>query len=294
MNDTNADISEWIINEPYVPRNVICFLIRGFQAPNPEDQEFVTQSLRSAFELQAIAITGLTSGFGHETMPKNNVEFTFHERYGRPFDKLFEYWFIEHARHLHSQREASYRHMNTLTTGGNDREQTHVASSVDLVFVEPDPTHCRVMKAWVAMHALPLHYSGIVSKRDIGGLPSKPSAFPKFRNRRKNPSVVKPVPVRLALDADWYTGAPIERFAQLLVDRVNIQAADPRMRDMSKPIPDGKLQHFGPEHDPRYDAFLQEQLVEAVLEPRTLHVQSHQRYYVPDVKTLRQKEPVDA
>jgi hypothetical protein len=93
-----------------------------------------------------------------DTGKPGSIEPTFrwNEKYGRPIDGFFWWW--------------KSKHQDSWYSGKISDDNTF-----DLMFVEVDPTHTKVVHAYYTYHMYPKKYSGIASIRDL----TQPVPFPK-------------------------------------------------------------------------------------------------------------------
>ena len=215
--------TEWVNNQQYIRRNLICVLLEaptGFQhLPNPE---MWVGTLRAIMELHAQRITGLTASLtvntaetpfgGGGTMqedPTNVTEAQSHitielnEKYGMPFARFFDGW----IRHLIMDPYSKFATINTFSSG---RVTDMLADrySMTCAFFEPDPTHTRVVKAWIGTHMFPKSNGEIIGARDI-------TAAGEAAN------------YSIEFSGIFQYGLGVNRFCQQLLDTIDITGASP-------------------------------------------------------------------
>lgn len=180
----------YVSNSAYVRRNVIAVLIeapRGFDdLPDPDKWR---KTLKALVELQADSIAGLTStltvenvenavgGAGEMQEDSSNVTrertvptFTWTEKYGKPINAFLTGWITELimdpitkvpgvvTRALQDEGPSGGK-----LTGDLLPDYT----SMTVLFFEPDPTHTRVIHAWLSTNMRPKTAGEVVGSRDL-------------------------------------------------------------------------------------------------------------------------------
>ena len=216
--------TEWVNNQQYIRRNLICVLLEaptGFASlPNPD---WWVGTLRAIMELHAQRITGLTASLTVETAdtpfggsgqmqsdPTNvteaqsQVTVELNEKYGMPFSRFFDGW----IRHLIMDPYSKFATINTLGTGKRVTDMLADRYSMTCAFIEPDPTHTRVVKAWLGTGMYPKSNGEIVGSRDLtaGGEASNYS---------------------IEFTGIYQFGLGVNRFCQTLLDNIDITGASP-------------------------------------------------------------------
>lgn len=217
------NLVEWVSNQAYVSRPVICLLV---EAPRmftvmPDPQKWIA-SLKALFEVHARSIEGLNAGLTVETdehpvggageqqeevvnvtRERTQPRFTFIEKYGRPIQKLLDYW----IRYGLMDPETKFALLSTL----NNREVTDLLAdwyTATCLFIEPDPLHKKVNKAWLTTNMFPKGTGEITAKRDL-------TAGQEI----------------LTLDIEFagisQVGDGVNAFAQQILNSINITNADP-------------------------------------------------------------------
>lgn len=154
-------MESWVSNQAYVPRNLIAVVVRNLP-PHAEGDRTVPETLRAILELHPQSITGLKTAFGPEAV-EIFPTVVLQERYGRPIDKFFWWWYNKY-------REQWF-----------EDEFPH-DSTIDVMFIEPDPTHTVAAQAFFCYDMYPHEFSGLESKRDLRNpapFPSTPIEPPK-------------------------------------------------------------------------------------------------------------------
>lgn len=219
----SPNLVEWVSNQAYVSRPVICLLV---EAPRmftvmPDSQKWIA-SLKALFEVHARSIEGLNAGLTVETdehpvggageqqeeivnvtRERTRPRFTFIEKYGRPIQKLLDYW----IRYGMMDTESKFALLGTL----NNQEVTDLLAdwyTATCLFIEPDPLHKKVNKAWLTTNMFPKGTGEITAKRDL-------TASQEI----------------LTLDIEFagisQVGDGVNAFAQQILDSINITNADP-------------------------------------------------------------------
>lgn len=219
----SPNLVEWVSNQAYVSRPVICLLV---EAPRmftvmPDSQKWIA-SLKALFEVHARSIEELNAGLTVETdehpvggageqqeeivnvtRERTQPRFTFIEKYGRPIQKLLDYW----IRYGMMDPESKFALLGTL----NSQEVTDLLAdwyTATCLFIEPDPLHKKVNKAWLTTNMFPKGTGVITAKRDL-------TAGQEI----------------LTLDIEFagisQVGDGVNAFAQQILDSINITNADP-------------------------------------------------------------------
>lgn len=182
QNGYAPNLVEWVSNQSYVRRNLICLLIeapRGFQyMPDPD---FWVKALKTMVERHAKTIDGFGRGLevataetavsgGGEmqqdptnvTRARSNPSFTFVDKYGRPIQTFIEEWITN----LIMDPDSKVPNIATLDTVRPDDMLADMYGAT-MLFIEPDPTHQTVTKAWLTTNMYPKQTGDISGKRDL-------------------------------------------------------------------------------------------------------------------------------
>jgi len=177
------ELAEWVSNQTYVRKNVICILIEaptGFQRlPNAA---VWVQTLRSLVELHALSIDGLNAGLEVEFASNpvggagqvqedftdvketlSNVTFRWNEKYGMPVANFFRGWITN----LMMDPNSKVANMFTIAAGSGPTDQLSDVTSATMLFLEPDPTYTKVVKSWLITNMMPKSTGEITGKRDL-------------------------------------------------------------------------------------------------------------------------------
>jgi hypothetical protein len=220
------NLTELVSNQAYVTRPLICIVL---EVPKmftimPDSQKWIG-SIKALFELHARSIDGFNAslkvdfdphpvgGAGEEqeevtnvTREKSSPKFTFIEKYGRPIQTLLEYWIMYGM----MSPEAKYAMIGTMT-GGKVTDLLSDWFTATCLFVEPDPLHKNVSKAWITTNMMPKGTGDITAKRDLTSAQEM-----------------------LTLDVEFtgvsQYGIGVNLFAQNILKTINITHADPFMR----------------------------------------------------------------
>lgn len=220
------NLTEWISNQAYVSRPLICLLV---EAPRmftvmPDSQKWIA-SLKSLFELHARTIDGMNAGLKADfdehpvggagemqqelvnmTRERSQPKFTFIEKYGRPIQTLLDYW----LRYGGMDPETKYALLGTM---GRSEVKDMLADwyTATCLFIVPDPLHKTVDKAWLTTNMMPQGTGEISAKRDLTSSQEM-----------------------LTLDIEFtgisQVGMGVNKFAQDMLNKINILNADPFMR----------------------------------------------------------------
>ena len=177
------ELSEWVSNQAYVRKNVVCILIEaptGFQRlSNPQ---VWVQTLRSLVELHALSIDGLNAGLEVEFASNpvggsgqvqedftdvketlSNVTFKWSEKYGMPVATFFRGWITN----LMMDPNTKIANMFTLDPTNGPTDQLSDVTSATMLFIEPDPTFTHVVKSWLITNMMPKSTGEITGRRDL-------------------------------------------------------------------------------------------------------------------------------
>jgi hypothetical protein len=232
------NLAEWVSNQAYVRRNLICILVeapRMFQYM-PDGNKWI-QSLKSLVELHARSIEGFNAGLtveldehpvgGAGEMQQEVIDvkrtrsepvFAFVEKYGRPIQTFLDYW----IRYGLMDPDTKYALIGTVNNAPNDILADWY--SMTCLFIEPDPTHKKVIQSWLTTNMFPKSNGEIVGKRDL-------TAASEVLN--------------LSVEFTGLTqyGIGVNQFAQKVLSNITITHSDPFFRpafvtssDFDKPI----------------------------------------------------------
>jgi|ERR1035437_923475 hypothetical protein len=177
------NLSQWISNQSYVRRNLVCLLIEApkFFDIMPNNTKWV-QTLRSLVELHAKSIDGLHAGLtvdvsdtpvggGGEvqeevtnvTRARSQPTFVFQEKYGMPIQSFLRDWITYGL----MDPDTKFANVGTLDPTKVPKDMLADWYSCTCLFFEPDPTHRKVVKAWLVTNMFPKGTGDIDGKRDL-------------------------------------------------------------------------------------------------------------------------------
>jgi hypothetical protein len=219
-------LDQWVSNQAYVPKSLICLLVeapRGMQLlPNPDVQ---VGTLRSLVELQAQSITGLTAtlevelastaiggagqvqeDFTNVTQAVSKPVFKWGEKYGMAVANYMYSWITNLIMDPHT------KYPNVITLGANKPTDTLAdLYAATMIFIEPDPTHTKVVKAWLCTNMYPTSSGEITSRRELS-------------------SASEVVTHDITFTAISQYGLGVNKFAQTLLDTISTVGANPQHR----------------------------------------------------------------
>ena len=221
------ELSEWVSNASYVRRNLICILIEspsGFQ--EMDEPDYWVGTLRSLVELHAETITGLNNtltvefsetpvGGGGQVQEdvidvkeaRSNIVFRWKEKYGMPINRFFGGW----IRFLLLDPHSKVASINTLP-GVKVPDMLPDRISATMLFIEPDPTHSQVVKAYLAANMMPKTSGDNVASKDKTQAGETASYDIEFTG------IV-------------ISNLGVHRFAQSIMDTISITGASPYNRN---------------------------------------------------------------
>ena len=219
------NLKEWISNQAYVRRNLVCILLESpkFFTLMPDPDKWVS-TLKSLVELHARSIEGFNAaltvdvdshpvgGAGelqdeviNVTRARTEPSFTFIEKYGRPIQTFIQHW-IEYAL---MNPETKYALLGTLENKPDDMLADWF--SMSCLFFEPDPTHSKIVQAWVTTNMYPKETGEITGKRDLT-------------------SASEILTLTIPFTGISQYGLGVNLFAQKILDTINHTKANPYLR----------------------------------------------------------------
>lgn len=220
-------LGEWVSSAAYVQRNMFPVLLAApkfFQ--NSIHSASLTAQLRALVELHPRSIEGLQSGLTVETAStpvggsgeeqdevvnvvraKSAPVFNFYEKYGRPIQSFLAWW-IQYGLMDPDTKQAN---VGTLASG-YPTDMLPDQYAMTMLFIEPDPTHRRVVKSWLCTNMFPKGTGDIIGKRDVTSSLSLQELSIEF-------------------SAITQVGLGVDRFAQQVMDTINITNANPYLRE---------------------------------------------------------------
>lgn len=221
------DLTEWVSNQAYVRRNLICLLVeapKGFNLlPNPEQW---VATLRALVELHPISIEGLNATLTVETTEtpvggagqmhedfvdvkeeRSQPTFKWNEKYGMPVASFLRGWIT----HLMMDPATKFANVSTFN-GRRPSDMLADMYSMTCAFIEPDPTHTKVVKSWLVTNMWPKGTGEITGRRDLTAQGESVSYDVQFTGISQ-------------------FGVGVDAFAQRLLDGINITGANPYNRN---------------------------------------------------------------
>ncbi len=220
------DYTQWVSNQSYIRRNLFCMLLeapRGFNFLQNGDKYIGV--LKSLVELHALSIDGLNAGlevetsetpvggggqrmqhFTNVTEAQSNPVFRFDEKYGMPVASFFRNWIT----HLMMDPHSKVANIGTLS-GNKPTDMLADMYSATMIFIEPDPTHTKVVKSWLCTNMFPTGTGEIVGRRDLTAAGEQTT-------------------YDITFTALTQFGLGVDQFAQSLLNGINITGANPYLR----------------------------------------------------------------
>lgn len=220
------DLREWVNNAAYVQRNLIPILVeapRFFQFF--DDPQLWVNVLRSMVELHPRSIEGLQDSltvdtdstpvggageiqqeFTNVTRPRSEPVFVWDERYGRPYFNMFQYWITYGL----MDPATKIANIGTLA-GARPTDMLPDQYAMTMMFIEPDPLHRYVNKAWLCTNMFPTSTGDSTGKRDLTTALTLQS-------------------MNITFTALTQVGAGVNAVAQRFLDAINITNANPHQR----------------------------------------------------------------
>lgn len=219
------DLTEWVSNQSYIRKNVIPLLVEAPKAFSLlRDPNTLIGSLRAMVELHAMSVDGLQMGLEVETVEtpvggagemqedfvdvkrtRSQVTFRWNEKIGMPIFSLHDVW----IRMLMMDPNTKFAGIAAL--GARPEDMLADQYSATMCFIEPDPSHTRVMKAWLGTNMFPKGTGEVVGRRDITQAGEQTSYDIQY-------------------SGIYQVGAGVDAFAQTLLDSISLTGANPQNR----------------------------------------------------------------
>jgi hypothetical protein len=221
------DYPSYLSNASYVKRNLIPFLIqapRGFNDLDPTGS--MIETLKSLVELHAKSIEGLQStlrvewaetpfgGAGEMQQDVTNVTrersqpaFSWTEKYGKPINRFLDFWITGLLMDPNTKYPGVV--MNNLSNRPTDLLPDYIAAT--MLFVEPDPTHTKVVEAWLCTNMMPETGGDNVGRRDLT-------------------AAGETIDYSVTFSAITQTGHGVRKFGQKLLDKLKMTNVNPNYR----------------------------------------------------------------
>jgi hypothetical protein len=221
------NLSEWVSNQAYIQRPLIALLIEaplGFRFMN--DPTFWIAALKNLFETNAKSITGLNSSIEVDWGSENPVSgggemqqdftdvkrqrsipvFTWVEKYGRPIQTFLYEWITN----LIADPDTKVANIATLGVG-NQIDLLADMYSATVLFIEPDPTQRKVIKAWLCTNMAPKGTGDILGRRELS-------------------SAMENQELQIEFTALTSSNLGVRAFAQTVLNSINYTNANPNMQ----------------------------------------------------------------
>ncbi len=226
QNGFAPNLAEWVSQTHYIRRNIHCILLeapRGFQyLPEPA---FWVSALKNMVEVHARTIEGLNAGLDVEdsqtpvsgggevfedtinvTRTRSDVTFAFTDLYGRPMQTFLQNWIL----YLMGDPDNKIPMINTLTTARPYDMLADIASAT-MLFIEPDPTHSKVAKAWLGTNMRPRTTGAIEGRKDLTAAGDLSE-------------------LSIGFTGVYQSGIGVDLFAQAILNSLNLNNANPNLR----------------------------------------------------------------
>ena len=220
-----SDLSQLLSSQLHIRSNIIAVVIEGPKGfsylPN---SSYYYAALRELVERQAISIDGLAQGLEVQTVEtpvgaagemmehpvkttraRSQVTMRWPERYGRPVFRFLS----SYIRNLIMDPDTNFAAIGTLSSKPTDMLMDMFGCTI--AFFEPDPTHSKVVQAWLGTGMWPKMTGDAVGRREITAA-SEETTY----------------------DVQWagvyQVGVGVDQFCQKLLDAMNIVNANPNNR----------------------------------------------------------------
>lgn len=226
QNGFRTDFEGYVNNSSYVKRNMIAVLVeapRGFQDLPKSDQWVAT--LKSLIELHPNSIEGMTSTLTAEfaettvggageiqedvsnvTRERSTPTFAWTEKYGKPINAFLTGWITN------LMMDPITKVPNIMTRKGD--KPTDILpdyTSATVLFIEPDPTHTRVVHAWLSTNMMPKTAGEVTGTRDLTTAGETVEYSVEFTSLTQE-------------------GLGVQLFAQRYMDEMNMNAVNPNLK----------------------------------------------------------------
>ena len=176
------NLSEWLSDQAYVRGNLLPFVLKmpGFFDLLPDSDKYRGMT-KELFERRARTIEGFNAGLKVETdehafggagemfqEPTNVTRartepvFTWQEIYGNAIQRYLSTW----IRFGIMDPDTKFSLLATID-GKQPDDRLADWYTMTMAFVEPDPTHRKVIKSWIVTNMFPLETGEIIGKRDL-------------------------------------------------------------------------------------------------------------------------------
>ncbi|MBE0438136.1 MAG: hypothetical protein IBX57_00015 [Gammaproteobacteria bacterium] len=227
QNGIRTNFEGYVSNAAYIRRNLIAVLVeapRGFQhLPNSEKW---VGTLKSLVELHANTIEGLQStltveyseeavgGAGEMQETATNVTrarsvpvFTWTEKYGKPINQFLTGWITNLI------MDPTTKVPNVMTRQGEKpTDLLPDYTGMTVMFIEPDPTHTRVVHAWLSTNMHPKTAGEVLGRRDLTQ-PGEPTQY------------------SVEFTSLTQEGLGVNTLAQRYLDEMNMSGINPNLKE---------------------------------------------------------------
>lgn len=227
QNGYSPDFQAYVGNAAYIRRNLIAILIeppRGFQ--DLEDPQYWVDTLKNLIELAPKSIDGLKQTLSVEhvetpfggagemqqdisnvTRERSTPTFTWTEKYGKAIAAFLNGWVLN----LIMDPETKYPRVVSSGTKPTDLLPDYTGMTV--LFFEPDPTHTKVITAWLSTNMRPNgQVAEVTGRRDLTAAGEQQEYSVEFT-------------------ALTQVGEGVKRFAQEMLDLMTLTGANPNLRE---------------------------------------------------------------
>lgn len=227
QNGFSTDFTSYVNNAAYVGKNLIAILVeapRGFQ--DLESPDYWVETLKALVELQPKTIDGLQAtlsvehienavgGAGEMQQDISDVKrarstpsFTWNEKYGKPVSRFLNGWVLN----LIMDPISKYPAVVTRgTVAPSDLLPDYTGMTV--LFIEPDPTHTKVLQAYLCTNMRP---NGTVAE---------------ITGRRDLTAAGEGKDYTVEFTALTQHGVGVEQFAQQILDEMTLTGVNPNLQ----------------------------------------------------------------
>lgn len=222
------DYANYLGNQAYVRKNLIAILLEaptGFQLMREPDKWVGT--LRALVELHPISIDGFQamlevqveetapvggSGEMHQdftnvTRQRSNPVFRWNEKYGMPVQTFLRSW----IRNFMMNEESKVADVATIAGIQKPTDMLADRYSMTCLFLEPDPTHTKVVKSFLCTNMYPMNSGELNARREL---------------QAAGEAVTYDIP----FTAITQVGVGVDTMAQAILDSMSIENANPSLR----------------------------------------------------------------
>ncbi len=228
QNGPMTDLTSFVSNSAYVRRNIVALLIevpRGFRDLDPGTNTYA-ETLKALIELHPKSIEGLNSTITAEfvenavggagemqedisntTRARSTPTFVWTEKYGKPIRAFLQNW----IQGLMMDPITKYPLVISNENGRKPTDLLPDYTGMTVLFFEPDPTHTKVLEAWLCTNMMPKTSGEITGRRDLtqGG---------------------ESLDYSVEFTALTQHGFGVVRFAQRLLDGMNLNGMNPNLQ----------------------------------------------------------------